>query len=148
MYNEICFIIKLCPCVEFFTQVRCNRPTRFWPHPLSTFSQAAPTVSLATAGNLGDTGGDMLQSVGVARAWYESIAGAACACVYAYLRVCEIQPLPESSFWHILWWQHWLSSRLAHTHIHPYTHTRGEGERSGESCEIWNRASKFRYTLT
>ena len=34
----------------------------------STFSQAAPVVSLATAGNLGDTGGDMLQSVGVARA--------------------------------------------------------------------------------
>lgn len=38
------------------------------PHPVSTFSQAALTVSLATAGNLGDTGGDMLHSVGVARA--------------------------------------------------------------------------------
>lgn len=102
----------------------------FWPHPLSTFSQAAPTVSLATAGNLGDTGGDMLQSVGVARAWYESIAGAVCVCV------SEIQPPPEPSFWRILWWQHWHSSSWTHAHAHTHRKERGKGGEIGG--KMWN----------
>ena len=71
-----------------------------------------------------------------------------CACVFKCVCMSEIQPLPEPSFWRILWWRHWHSSSHTHTFTHTHRQERGTGRRDrGKAVKYETGASKFRYTL-